>query len=284
MILKVFRYDPESDRKWYNDFDIKPSKGMTVLAALFEAQERYDNSLAFRYSCRGAVCGTCAALVNKVPRLPCRTQIPKLLDGSLDVRLSPYPSHVQETVRYNPRKEVLVEPLPHLPVIKDIVVDINPFIEFYKKIDPFLKPGKLKSKLKSKLDFDLDLDSDLELEPSKIKSNRNQKENLMRESDVLELERYTNCILCGSCFGACPVNAKDPSYFGPASLAKLYRFYIDPREKDKVPRLKLADNQEGWWGCEFHANCFKVCPKGVTPNIAIGKARRDLQELKEKDG
>jgi len=260
MILKIYRYDPEVGRKWYDSFEIKPTVGMTVLAALFEAQKMYDNSLSFRYSCRGAVCGTCAALINKVPRLPCRTQISKLLDGSLDIQLSPYPSYVEKNVEWNPEKEVLLEPLPHLPIIKDIVVDINPFLEFYKKIDPFLKVGK-----------------------SEIKK-QNRWEYRMDESEVLELERYTNCILCGSCFGACPVDAKNPGYFGPAALAKLYRFYIDPREKDKVSRLKLADLPDGWWACQFHANCMKVCPKGVPPNIAISKARRDLQELKEKEG
>ena len=94
---------------------------------------------------------------------------------------------------------------------------------------------------------------------------------------VKELHVYTNCILCGACFGACPVNGRDPRYLGPAALAALYRFRIDPRDGGGIARLHRADTPEGWWGCEFHGNCRKVCPKGVPPNIAIGKARQELK-------
>jgi succinate dehydrogenase / fumarate reductase iron-sulfur subunit len=100
----------------------------------------------------------------------------------------------------------------------------------------------------------------------------------MEPAAVHKLGPYTNCILCAACFGACPVNAKNPDYMGPAALAKLYRFHVDTREPDDDARLMLANGPEGWWGCEFHTNCRKVCPKQVPPNLGIGAARREITE------
>ncbi|MBN1195313.1 MAG: succinate dehydrogenase/fumarate reductase iron-sulfur subunit [Methanomicrobiaceae archaeon] len=248
MILRIFRYDPATGTPRYDDFEIDPDPGMTVLAALFAVQEQYDDSLAFRYSCRGAVCGTCAVLVNKVPRLACRTQVQALLDGTDEMTLVPSPGSA-ETHPFDPAREILIEPLPHLPVIRDLVVDWDEFFEKYRALGPVFRP----------------------------KDSPPENERLMEPGAVHALEAYTNCILCAACYGACPVDGKDPAYSGPAALAKLYRFHSDPREARDGSRLAAADSPEGWWACEFHTNCRRVCPKGVPPDIAIGKARQELQ-------
>src|SRR5512137_3157684 len=140
MKLKVFRFQQGWERPRYDTFAIEPVPGMTVLTALFEAQSRYDDSLAFRYSCRGAVCGTCAMLINKVPGLACRTQVRDLLEGKGRMTLAPYPA-LEVTVPWDPAREVLVEPLPHLPVIRDLIVDMSLFFEYYQFIGPVLSPG-----------------------------------------------------------------------------------------------------------------------------------------------
>jgi len=101
----------------------------------------------------------------------------------------------------------------------------------------------------------------------------------MDPTAVKELEVYTNCILCAACFSACPVSVENPRYPGPAALAKIYRFHIDPRESRDGSRLLSADSPDGWWACRFYSNCAKVCPKSVTPNVAIGKARKELSSL-----
>jgi len=101
----------------------------------------------------------------------------------------------------------------------------------------------------------------------------------MAPAVVKELEKYTNCILCGACYGACPVVAQNPDYLGPAALAKLYRFAIDPRENQNDSRLLMANQPNGWWACKFYNDCKKVCPKDVPPNFAIGSARLRLQEM-----
>jgi len=103
----------------------------------------------------------------------------------------------------------------------------------------------------------------------------------MTTAEVRELEKFTNCILCGACYGACPVNGENAAYIGPAALAKLYRFSIDPRDAEGRSRLKAADVAAGWWACRFYSNCYHVCPRSVPPNYAIGKARKELRSEKE---
>lgn len=255
MKIKIFRFNEKLSKPYYDNFEFEPSNGMTVLGALFHVQQKFDDSLSFHYSCRGAVCGTCAMLINKVPRLACRTQLKPLMDGDLRIPLAPY-SAIEETIEWNPEEEVLIEPLPHLPVKKDLIVDMDKFFNYYKLIEPVFKTS----------------DPDPE------------KERLMDPEEVKELELYTNCILCAACFGSCPVDGSKSDYLGPAALAKLYRFYIDPREMDHESRLKLADKPEGWWDCEFYGNCRRVCPKNVPPLIAIAKARERLDIIKNRNG
>jgi len=248
MRLIIKRFDPGTGIDSFDTFEVEQTPGMTVLDALFHVQDTMDDSLAFRYSCRGAVCGSCAMLIDKLPRLACRTQVADLLSGTDSPALKPFPA-LDPIVPLNPAEEVLIEPLPHLPVLKDLVVDMEDFFRKYRTIQPVFRPeGE---------------------EPG--------KERTMEPADVTKLEMFTNCILCASCYGSCPVDAEDAGYLGPAALAKLYRFHIDPREGDDISRLLLAHAPEGWWACEFHGNCRTVCPKGVPPIFAIGKARRELE-------
>ena len=129
MKFKVYRYNKKMDSPSYDTFKLEVSSGMTVLEALFKIQKQFDDSLAFHYSCRGAVCGTCAMLINKVPRLACRTQVVSLLKGELKTNLVPYHAIEGITVPWNPEEEILVEPLPHLPAIKDLIVDMSTFFK-----------------------------------------------------------------------------------------------------------------------------------------------------------
>lgn len=253
MKFKIFRFKDGMGKPNYDSFEFEPPTGMTVLGALFHLQQNFDDSIAFHYSCRGAVCGTCAMLINKVPRLACRTQLEPLIHGRLKIPMSPYKA-IEETVEWDPEKEILIEPLPHLPVKKDLIVDMDRFFDYYKLTEPVFQPA----------------DPDPTFE------------RLMDPEAVKELELYTNCILCAACFGSCPVDGAKPDYLGPAALSKLYRFFIDPREGDNESRLLLADEPRGWWDCEFHGNCRRVCPKDVPPLIAIAKAREKLDIIKNR--
>jgi succinate dehydrogenase / fumarate reductase iron-sulfur subunit len=173
------------------------------------------------------------------------------MNGLIDekpMKLAPSQS-IKQTTGWDPSTEVLIEPLPNLPVIKDLVVDMEGFYAKYRLIQPTLRTELA-----------------------------GERESLMGQYIVHELELYTNCILCAACYGACPINGIDPEYLGPAALAKLFRFSIDPRDAGGRKRLQLADEPHGWWACKFYTNCNKVCPRDVPPNIAIGKARQELME------
>ena len=248
MKFRVFRYTQGDDAPHYDVFETRGVPGMSVLAALTTIQEQQDPGLSFRSSCRGAACGACAMLINKVPRLACRTQVNELADEKNQVHLSPYPALEVDTP-WDPATEVLVEPLPHLPLLKDLIVNMTAFFDFLQSVDPVFRPG----------------------DPLPGKEFR------MEPDAVRKLERFTNCVLCGACFGACPVNSRNPEYPGPAALATLYRFHIDPRERDPGSRITSADTGSGWWACEFHANCTRVCPKWVPPSVAIDQARKELK-------
>ena len=216
--LRVFRLDKSGaeDGPRYDSFDVPSRQGMTVLDALFHAQDNIDDSLSFRYSCRGAVCGSCAMLIDKKPRLACRTQVSELLKDSVN-------------------SQVVVEPLPNLPILKDLIVDMTRFFDKYKVIEPYLKPvGEGETDT-----------PEANTKPGNESDIGPIKENLMSPEAVKELETYTNCILCGACYGGCPVDGENKQYLGPAALAKLYRFHIDPREaNDGSPFCNQRRNHE----------------------------------------
>jgi succinate dehydrogenase / fumarate reductase iron-sulfur subunit len=196
---------------------------MTVLDGLIHIQRELDPTLSVRYSCRFKICGSCAVLVNGTQMLACETQISSL----------------------GPR--VKVEPLPHFEVLKDLVVDIEPFLEQMEAAMPFIHP-----------------DPDVE-EP---------------RVDPKEFQKYrspSNCIWCGACSSACPITATEPYYMGPAPLAQIYRFVVDSRELEEANRLRLirADSStSGVWRCHQVFACAEVCPKDINPGRHIAQLKR----------
>ena len=214
---------------------------MTVLDALFQIQDKMDSSLSFRYSCRGAVCGSCSMLINKEPRLACRTQISKI--KSYEMKLTPFPALTDIPSGWNPDDEILIEPLPNMPILKDLVVDMS---QFYKALET------MKLWVDSK-------DSD--------------EAHLQSPTDRAKIERYVNCILCAICYGSCPVNAKHREYLGPAALAKAWRFAEDSRVETPERYIQAASVLNGVPLCDLVMNCVKACPKEVAPGGAIRKMR-----------
>jgi succinate dehydrogenase / fumarate reductase iron-sulfur subunit len=214
---------------------------MTILDALFQIQDKMDPSLSFRYSCRGAVCGSCAMLINKEPRLACRTQVSEVHE--LTMNLKEFPSLSNFPLGWNPDEEILIEPLPNMPVEKDLVVDMT---KFYQALET----------------LELWVDAENGGEP-----------HLQSSADRKRIERYVNCILCAICFGSCPVNAEQPEYLGPAALAKAWRFAEDSRVKNPERYLTAANTLNGAPLCDLVMNCVKACPKGVAPGGAIRKLK-----------
>ncbi len=223
--FEIFRYDAAKEAPpRFDTFELVPDKGMSVLEGLLKIQDEQDPSLAFRYACRGAVCGSCAMSVNGKLDLACRVQLNRL-----------------DTTR------VVVEPLPNLEVLRDLVVDMDPFWERYQRVQPWLHA---------------------ELS--------DEKESRMSESQRQKIDQYVNCILCGLCYGACPVLKSNRKFTGPAALAKLYRFLADSRDGRDGATLDQEDVHEGAWGCHTITRCIDACPKQVRPTDGIEGVRRKL--------
>ena len=235
MRFKIRRFDGEKSK--FDIFDVKLKPHMSVLEALFQIQDEEDSSLAFRYSCRGAVCGSCAMLINKKQRLACRTQVSEIM-GEKVLSISSFGPLAIPQLKTG--DEILIEPLPKLPLIKDLIVDMRPFFKHYESIEPW---------------FDI--------------KTTNPEEKMMSQEDIRKVDKYAACILCGLCYGACPVSARDKDYLGPATLAKAWRFYADTRFLHRDGMLEKVNRTNGVWACDHVYRCVEVCPKKVPPTNAI---------------
>lgn len=228
--LKVFRYDPDVETKQeprFDDFHVPSKRGMTVLDALIYARDNFDTSLTFRHSCRMAVCGSDGFFINGRQRLGCQTQISDLTEP------------------------ICVEPLPHQPVIKDLVVDMDHFYERMESIEPYFQSDDLP-------------DDDLE---EQRQSPENHK----------EIKMAARCIQCGCCTSSCNPAQTDDEYIGPAAIVKGYRFYMDQREgvDAQERRLKLLDKEHGVWQCHTQFSCTTVCPKNIPITEEIQEMKRE---------
>ena len=220
----VFRFDPEVDKESrYETFPVSAREGMTVLDGLIYILENLDNSLALRFSCREGVCGSCAMFINGSYRLACQTQLAEL--------------HADD---------VYVSPLPHLPVIRDLVVDMTRFFEKYEKVVPYL------------------LNSEKPPE----------KEWLQSQQDRKKIDEVIDCILCASCYSSCPMVWTDGRYLGPAAMTKAYRFVADSRDRGARQRLSVVDSEDGVWRCHTIFNCVEACPKNINPTYAIQQMKK----------
>jgi succinate dehydrogenase / fumarate reductase iron-sulfur subunit len=224
--IKVFRFDPDKDANpRFDEFDVpRFKKGLTVLDSLYYIQEKLDGSLAFRASCREGICGSCAMHINGKYRLACETQVADLRSGSISIR-----------------------PLGHLRVLRDLVVDMEPFFEKYKYIKPYLMPG------------------------SEAPAGEERTQTVGQHSKMLP---SIDCILCACCHSSCSVTSMDPEYLGPAALLWADRFALDSRDNSIQERLRLVGQLNGIWRCHTIFSCQEVCPKDLDPTGAIADLKR----------
>jgi len=231
----------------YDRFEVPFSKGMSILEALFYIQDYIDPSLAFRYACRGAICGSYGMTIDKVPLLACRTQILTVKTDKKPINLPEF--KFGDHPDWNQDNEILTEPLPNMTILKDLIVDMKPFWKFYKEIEPFFNK----------------------------RWNDIAPESTQSPSQMKNIERLVYCILCGLCW-ACPVSNKNPNYLGPAQLAKAERFISDSRvlkEKQETIVSRIIKD-DAVPACEKYFVCNRVCPKGVMPGTAIKNLRYEL--------
>ncbi|MGD2146915.1 MAG: succinate dehydrogenase iron-sulfur subunit [Anaerolineae bacterium] len=255
-IFRIQRFDPaEDDAPHYQSYTLDVPEGATVLEALVRIQNEQDGSLAFRYACRGAVCGSCAMLVNGREALACRTQVYGLAgEGLASEARTLYRGTAREKTTVPAADAVTLEPLRNLRVIKDLVVDMEPFFRKLTAVEPWLQPA----------------------------GPTPQREQLVTPGSWAEAEPYTNCVLCACCYSVCPVEEHDPEYLGPAALAQHYRFLADVRDGADEQRLDTVGGEHGVAACDFVWNCVEICPKGIPPTKGIAKTRARITRAKNQ--
>jgi succinate dehydrogenase / fumarate reductase, iron-sulfur subunit len=225
----IYRYEPGHDATpRYQRYTLDLPPHTPVLTALLRIRAEQDPSLSMRYSCRSAICGSCAMQINSKSRLACETQVgPELArDG-----------------------RIVVEPMRNQPVLRDLVVDQDPFWRQYDKVEPHLI-----------------------LDPRKPMPVG--VANPMTPEQVDRFKETPRCIACAACYSACPAVEADAGFPGPMALAKLYRFVVDPRDQAQQDRL-VRIQTEGLWLCLRCHLCTEACPKDVRPSERI----RDLKEM-----
>ena len=226
--INLYRYNPEKDKfPFMQQYQInKPEKDIMVLDLLHLIKEE-DNSLSFRRSCREGVCGSDGMNINGKNGLACITPLSDVLKGN----------------------KLEIRPLPGLPVIRDLVVDMTEFYNQYEKIKPFLQNDS---------------------EPP-------AQERLQSPEDRDKLDGLYECILCACCSTSCPSFWWNPDKFvGPAALLQAYRFLADTRDLEKDSRLDALSDPFSVYRCHGIMNCVAACPKGLNPNKAIGEIKSML--------
>jgi succinate dehydrogenase / fumarate reductase, iron-sulfur subunit len=226
--FRVRRFNPEvaAEASW-EDFQLEIDPKERVLDALHKIKWDLDGSLTFRRSCAHGICGSDAMRINGKNRLACKTLIKDL----------------------SPEKPITVEAIKGLTVLKDLVVDMEPFFQAYRDVMPFL------------------ITKD---------TNEPTRERLQSAEDRERFDDTTKCILCAACTSSCPVFWNDGQYFGPAAIVNAHRFIFDSRDEAGEQRLEILNDRDGVWRCRTTFNCTDACPRGIEVTKAIAEVKRAL--------
>jgi succinate dehydrogenase / fumarate reductase, iron-sulfur subunit len=252
--VKVRRFQPETgDGPYWESFDVELEESLSVLDALLHARSDQDGTLAVRCSCRAAICGSCGVKVNGQSTLACKTKIQDAQNEANRVAGvvagDPVaPGGADRAVAPPEQAEIVVEPMGNMPVIKDLVTDMeSTHWEKIRRVTPWLLPDG---------------------EPP-------EREYVVPAEAMIDVTQSMACIQCGACVSSCLSMEVDPGFIGPAALAKAYRFVGDPRDGQTSERLyDLAQDPQGIYDCTHCFSCVDACPKGVAPMDQIMRLRR----------
>lgn len=224
--LKLFRYNPETDKKpYYDTFELEAEPTDRVLDLMEQVKGYHDGTLSFRRSCAHGVCGSCAMRINGQNMLACKTLVQ-------DLKTS----------------KITVEPILGLSVKKDMIVDMDPFFDNYKKVMPFF----------------------INNDPAP------SQERLQSIEDRERFDDTTKCILCGACTTSCPSFWANDEYVGPAAIVNAHRFIFDSRDQGAAERLQALNDQFGVYRCRTIFNCTVACPRDIEITKAIGEVKKAI--------
>ncbi|MCB5909548.1 succinate dehydrogenase iron-sulfur subunit [Streptomyces pinistramenti] len=225
--FRIRRFNPEvSEEASWQDFQLEIDPKERVLDALHKIKWDQDGTLTFRRSCAHGICGSDAMRINGKNRLACKTLIKDI----------------------NPQKPITVEAIKGLTVLKDLVVDMEPFFQAYRDVMPFLITN----------------------------GNEPTRERRQTAEDRERFDDTTKCILCAACTSSCPVFWNDGQYFGPAAIVNAHRFIFDSRDEGGEQRLEILNDKDGVWRCRTTFNCTDACPRGIEVTKAIQEVKRAL--------
>lgn len=229
MKFKIFRFDPEKDKEsYFQNYTVTAEPWERLLDCLNRIKWEQDGTLSYRMSCAHGVCGSDAMKINGRCALAC-----------------------QKLVKDYAESEVLIEPLPTFPILKDLIVDLTVFFDRVEWVRPFIIAGEVP-----------------------------EKERLQSPEDRKKVDEVIRCILCACCVGACPVSNENEKYLGPAAIVQAFRRIFDSRDVEREQRLNQLDYPDGVWGCVNYFECTRVCPKEIPVTKSINIVKRELQKLK----
>ncbi len=229
--LKIWRYDPARGERRLAEYEVDAPEWATLLDVLDIIKDRHDGSLAYRKSCRMMICGSCGMRMDGGAVLACKTRMAPIAEAG---------------------RVPVISPMGNLPVVKDLVVDMTPFWQKIRRMQPWLQTG-------------------YEEIP--------EREFTVPAKAMEPIKKEALCIMCGCCVSECNSMESDPDFFGPAALAKGFRFVGDPRDRATVERLRDYNDEHGIWDCTRCYFCNERCPKGVDPRDAIAKLGAESMRL-----
>lgn len=223
--LRIRRYNPETDEKPHlESYTVEADPKDQVLDLLNQVKWFQDGTLAYRRSCAHGVCGSDAMRINGVNRLACKVLVQDL------------------------GKKITVEPILGLKVIKDLIVDMEPFWEHYRSVKPYF------------------INDEQDPERERLQSHEQRE----------RFDDTTKCILCAACTTSCPSFWADDAYVGPAAIVQAHRFIFDSRDRAAGERLEILGEQMGVWRCRTIFNCTIACPREIKVTQAIGEVKNAI--------
>ena len=230
--LRIRRFNPEADQEpHWETYTLQAEPTDRVLDLLHHVKWYIDGTLTFRRSCAHGVCGSDSMLINGTNKLAC------------------------ETLVKDAGTKISVEPMRAMPVIKDLLTDMEPFWDKYRDVMPYLVNDT---------------------------PTADGKERRQSPADRERFDDTTKCIMCGACTTACPVFWTNPAYVGPAAIVNAHRFIFDSRDQAHEERLQLMADADGVWRCRTVFNCVEACPRGINVTRAIMEVVGEIQNATQR--
>ena len=224
LTMRIRRYNPQvSADPWWDEFTIQVDPYERLVEALHEVKWHHDGTLTFRRSCAHGICGSDAMVIDGRNALACKVLVKDVAP------------------------KVTIEPIRGLAVLKDLIVDMEPFFDGYRAVLPYL-----------------------------VNDEEAERERVQMPDERAKYDDTTKCILCAACTTSCPVFWTDGQYFGPQAIVGAHRFVFDSRDEGTDQRLEILDDREGVWRCRTTFNCTEACPRGIQITKAIQEVKQAL--------